>query len=239
MAERVARTRPTSRPPGLLRLATIGLTAGLVAVVGLVVLQRPPAEGAIVVPSEVAARPTLTAPGPADSDGRVIGSAAAPVAIEVWSDYQCPACRAFTALLLPRIVRDLVDTGRARVVYHDYAFIGPESMGAAVGARCAAREGRFDAYHQIAFANQRGENVGSFAKDRLVAIAGLAGLDAAAFEACLAEPALAQQVAAETEVGVGLGIQATPTIIVGSQQLRGVPEWETLMAAVEAEEATR
>ena len=80
---------------------------------------------------------------------------------------------------------------------------------------------------------------GAFEKDRLVAIAKLAGLDAAAFEACLAEPALAQQVAAETEVGVGLGIQATPTIIVGSHQLRGVPEWETLMAAVEAEEATR
>ncbi len=110
-------------------------------------------------------------------------------------------------------------------------------MGAAVGARCAARDGRFEAYHEIAFANQRGENLGAFARDRLVAIAELAGLDATSFEACLAEPALAQQVAAETEVGDGLGIQATPTIIVGSQQLRGVPTWETLIAAVEAAEA--
>ena len=191
------------------------------------------------MPSEIDSRPTLAAPGSAETDGRVIGSPAAPVAIEVWSDYQCPACRAFATLLLPRIISDLVDTGRVRVVYHDYAFIGPESMGAAVGARCAARDGRFEAYHEIVFANQHGENQGAFATDRIVAIAGLAGLDTATFEACLAGPELARQVAAETEVGVGLGIQATPTIIVGSQQLRGVPDWETLIAAVEAEEASQ
>jgi protein-disulfide isomerase len=233
----VARTRPTSRSPGILRLASLGLTAGLVAVAGLVVLQRPPADGAIVVPSEVAARPTAAASG--EADDRVIGSPVAPVAIEVWSDYQCPACRAFAALVLPRVVTDLVDTGRARVVYHDYAFIGPESMAAAVGARCAAREHRFEAFHEIAFANQQGENQGAFAKERLVAMAEAAGLDTAAFDACLGESALAQQVAAETSVGVELGIQATPTIVVGSQQLRGVPEWDTLLAAVEAEEAAR
>ena len=239
MPERVNRKRTTSRPTSLLRLASIGLAAGFLAVAGLVVLQRPPAEGTIVVPSELAVRPTPATAGPGATDARVIGSAGAPVTIDVWSDYQCPACRAFATLLLPRITEELVDTGRARVAYHDFAFIGPESMGAAVGARCAARDGRFEAYHEIVFANQRGENLGALAKDRLVAIAELAGLDAASFEACLADPALAEQVAAETEVGVGLGIQATPTIIVGSQQLRGVPDWETLIAAVEAQEAIR
>ncbi len=197
----MARTRPTSRPAGLARLATIGLTAGLIAVGGLVVLQRPPAEGAIVVPSAIAARPTTVATRPEASEARVIGSPAAPVTIEVWSDYQCPACRAFAAMVLPRIVEELVNTGRARVAYHDFAFIGPESMTAAVGARCAAREDRFEAYHEIVFANQRGENQGAFTTDRVVAIAELAGLDPASFEACLAEPGLAQQVATETAVG--------------------------------------
>ena len=120
-------------------------------------------------------------------------------------------------------------TGKARIDYRDFAFLGQESTDAAVAARCADREGLFWRYHDLLFASQSGENQGAFARDRLLGLATFAGVaDTAAFTACLDDPAVARQVAAETEEGRSYGIDSTPTIrIIGpgpTQLLNGVTD---------------
>jgi protein-disulfide isomerase len=233
----------------------MGLTLGAVAVIAMVAIQRPMvgAASSIVVPSGIPG--ALGAPASLDGratsppvpgsrgaategDGRTLGRSSAPVTMDVWSDYQCPACRTFVAGTLPRLIAEYVNPGLVRVVYHDFAFLGPESLTAAVGARCAARSGRFETYHALVYANQGAENAGGFATPRLTAIASAAGLDASTFQACLDDPALAQAVKAETEHGRALGVIATPSLVVGGLLVRGVPAWDDLVAMLAAAGAT-
>src|SRR5690349_10530349 len=50
----------------------------------------------------------------------VRGKATAPVKIEIFSDFQCPACRAFYLQTMRQIFKDYADTGKVCVVYRSY-----------------------------------------------------------------------------------------------------------------------
>jgi hypothetical protein len=104
-------------------------------------------------------RPTVSA-------GRMWGQAHAPVSIEVFSDFQCPVCARADAVL-HRLAPQDIDTGKAKVIYRHFAFIGPESHWAAQAAECAGVQHRFWDYAQYLFTHQAGENVGAFALNNL------------------------------------------------------------------------
>jgi protein-disulfide isomerase len=66
----------------------------------------------------LSAAPTLLQrQGPAPC---VRGQASAPIRLEVFSDYQCPACRAFYLQTVRQIFTNYADTGKVCVVYHSY-----------------------------------------------------------------------------------------------------------------------
>jgi len=179
-------------------------------------------------------------PTPAPSfamDGSSMGFSSAPVTIEIWADFQCPYCGLVAHGVGPSLIREYAATGRARIDYRDFAFLGQESIDAAVAARCADREGLFWRYHDLVFASQNGENQGAFSRDRLVALAKFAGVgDIAAFTSCLDDPAVAQGVTAETEEGRGYGVDSTPVLRISgpgpTQFLKGVSDPATIAAAV-------
>ncbi len=176
-------------------------------------------------------------PSPTFAEGTAVGPSDAPVRIEIWADFQCPFCRLLSHGIEPELVRTYAATGRARLVYRDFAFLGQESIDAAVAARCADRQGAFWRYHDLLFASQQGENQGGFRREVLVGLAGFAGLDGPAFERCLDDPEVAAAVAAETEEGRRLGIDSTPTLRLvspgGSELLRGISSFEVIAAAVQ------
>lgn len=188
------------------------------------------------------ARPSSASPSVSPSptssfamEGATVGVAGAPVTIEIWADFQCPYCGLFTHGIEPTILREYAATGAAGVRFRDFAFLGQESVDAAVGARCAGREGKFWRYHDLLFASQRGENQGAFRRDTLVALAEFAGLGKDAFTACLDDPAVAEEVAAETATGRALGIESTPTLrIVGPGATRIIKGVSTPAAIAEA-----
>ena len=184
--------------------------------------------------------PTPTPP-PNAADGPSVGSVAAPVTIEVWADYQCPYCRLQAIAFGGSMERAYVLPGTARIVSRDFAFLGQESIDAAVAARCAGRQdpGAYWRFHDLLFASQQGENKGTFKRENLVTLAGIAALDATAFTACLDDPAVAKAVADETAQGRALGIESTPTLRVsGPGGTRIVPGfsagWSTISDAVAA-----
>jgi protein-disulfide isomerase len=184
--------------------------------------------------------PTATSSPPPTfaMDGSTMGLGSSPVTIEVWADYQCPYCGLMAHGVEPSLTREYAATGEARVDFRDFAFLGQESVDAAVAAQCAGREGLFWRYHDLLFASQSGENQGAFVRDRLIALAKFAGTgDVEAFTACLDDPSVAQAVTTETEEGRGYGVDSTPTLrITGpgpTQFLTGVSDLATIAAAVE------
>jgi len=184
--------------------------------------------------------PTPTPP-PNAAAGPALGSSAAPVTIEVWADYQCPYCRLEAMVFGGSMERTYVLPGFARIVYRDFAFLGQESIDAAVAARCAGRQdpGAYWRYHDLLFASQQGENQGTFARANLVTLAGIAALDATPFTACLDDPAVAKEVADETAQGRAVGIASTPTLRVrgpgGTKLVTGIGAgWSTISDAIAA-----
>ena len=180
-------------------------------------------------------------PPPNIADGPALGSAAAPVTIEVWADYQCPYCRLETIVFGGSMDRTYVLPGLARIIYRDFAFLGPESTDAAVAARCAGRQdpGAYWRYHDLLFASQQGENQGTFARANLLTLAGIAALDPKTFSACLDDPAVAKAVADETAQGRAAGVVSTPTLRVsgpgGTKLLAGFSSsWSTISDAIAA-----
>ncbi len=171
------------------------------------------------------------------ASGYSLGKPTAKVTVEAWEDFQCPFCRQFTLQVEPQLVATYVETGKVRFVFRDFAFLGNESAWAAVAAALAEQQSKFWPYHDYLFANQLGENVGSFTVARLESIADAVGLDRSRFDAGLQATAAGAlfariQQASQAEV-TRLGIDSTPTIVVNGKKL-AVADWATVQAAIEA-----
>jgi protein-disulfide isomerase len=72
----------------------------------------------------------------------VIGKPSAPVLVEEYADFQCPACGRFEKAAYATIVQ-LVRQGQIRYAYYPVAFLGAESLAAANAAELAGDEGKF------------------------------------------------------------------------------------------------
>jgi len=222
------RTRQSQQQRSLLLpLSIAGVAIGAIAVIAFAVFSAPPAAVDLN-------EPTVSTPVGL-ADGQALGAADAPVTLEIYSDFQCPACGTLARSLEPLLISEYVTPGNVRLVYRDFAFLGQESIDAAVAARCAARENRFWQYHDYLFANQSGENRGAFSAGRLSAMAEAVGLDMDAYRACIADPTEAQAVLDARETADSVPISSTPTLVIdGGQPIVGVPDYNELSAALDA-----
>jgi protein-disulfide isomerase len=227
------RQRQRQSARGQLPLLPITLGVLALAVVGVLIYAfviAPP-------PPPVADVRSPTQPAPYElADGSALGALDAPLTIEIWSDYQCPACAQLARSVNPLLIADYVEPGKVRLAYREFAFLGPESIEAAAGVRCAERQGRFWQFHDYLFANAGAENQGGYSAGRLELMARNSGLDVDQWSSCMADPQVRSEVAAEREEGVRLGVNSTPTLIVGDEMLRGVPQsYPDLAALIDAQ----
>jgi protein-disulfide isomerase len=186
---------------------------------------------------------TLSDPGlnyPAGlEDGKAIGRADAPVALDVWEDFQCPICARYSLSVEPVLVARYVQPGILRIVHHDIAILGrggadDESKLAAAGSACANTQGKYWDYAHWIYANQDGENAGGFLIDRLTSIAAAAGVDTSGFASCVNGAAAVTEVATTTQQAVNLGVNATPTMYVDGKAYVGLKSADELGAIIEA-----
>src|SRR3989338_10931 len=68
-------------------------------------------------------------------DAPYIGEANAPVVLAYWADFQCPFCKKFEKEAMSEIVENYVKTGKVKIVFKDYAFLGPDSDTAGITGR--------------------------------------------------------------------------------------------------------
>ncbi len=173
-------------------------------------------------------------------DGSSIGTADAPVVLEVYEDYQCPVCAKYSLEVEPSLVNKYVAAGQLRIQHNDIAILGPgdasdESMITAKGAYCANEQGKYWSYAHWIYNNQIGENQGDFNTDRVTQIAVAAGVEEQAFSSCLASEAALTRVGETTSKALGLGISSTPTMYLGDQQIVGLKGVAELSALIDAE----
>jgi protein-disulfide isomerase len=167
-------------------------------------------------------QPTLGAlPNP---QGLSLGDANAPVTIDVFEDFQCPACKSFTENIEPLVINNLVAPGKARYTFHQYSFIdgagagsSGESDQAANASMCANEQGKFWEMHATLYANSE-ENQGVFRTNNLQAMAQNVGLDMNAFNACFKANKYEADIQADFDLGQKMGVSGTPTVFVNGKQ---------------------
>jgi len=191
-----------------------------------------PAASASVVPGLTIIKPNE--PAAADlMDGRSLGSADAPVKLDVWEDFQCPGCGVLAREMEPRLVNQYVRQGKLRITFHDFAFLGEESFTAATAARCAGEQGKFWSYKEYLFANQSGENKGTYNRTLFDGIARELGLNLDTFGACLSDGKARQEVVAETAQGDAVPVKQTPTVVVNGTIIDSL-SYSAITSAIDA-----
>lgn len=196
--------------------------------IGLVVLGALLVAFALIYPNvkSVGEIITVTPGALPNANGLSLGDAKAPATIDVFEDFQCPACRSFTESIEPLITQNLVSTGKARYVFHNYPFIdgngasnGGESDQAANAAMCANEQSKFWEMHAIIYANWNGENQGSLSDRRLQAMAQSIGLDMNAFNACFNANKFKADIQADFDKGLKMGVNGTPSVFVNGHSV--------------------
>ena len=149
------------------------------------------------------------------AQGVVYGDPDAPLTIMEFADYQCNHCAIFALSVKPLLDADYIETGQAKLVFHDFP-IGnfPHSFLAARAARCAGEQDRYFDYHDEVFRTQvewdgMESPVGHF-RD----LADGLGLDGRAFRQCLDSDKYADVVTANRSLGERLGVSGTPSVFV-------------------------
>src|SRR5713226_8522259 len=73
------------------------------------------------------------------------GIPTAPILIEVYSDFQCPSCKALYERTLVPLMFDYVDKGRVYLIHHEFPItqLHPHAMEAACYALAANRVGKY------------------------------------------------------------------------------------------------
>lgn len=162
-----------------------------------------------------------------------LGEAGAPVVMVMYSEFQCPFCGKFARDTEPELVERFVDDGTLRIEWRDLPYLGQESLTAAAAGRAAADQRAFWPFAAHLYANQAPPNSGRLTTEHLTALAGELGLDARRFRTVMEDEATLEEVKADVDEAVKLGITGTPTFFVNGQVIVGAQPTEVFVEAIE------
>jgi protein-disulfide isomerase len=154
----------------------------------------------------------------ADGYGIVLNPTATPT-IDIWIDYQCPACRSFE-VLNGGYINEIIAQKKAKVVFHPLTFIGAESIIAANAAACAADENKFVDMNLALFQNQASsENSGKWQGDAMLALGDSIGIKSDSFKECVREGNYVKWTRNVTDASASKNVNSTPTIRINGKDL--------------------
>ncbi len=165
------------------------------------------------------AKPSLSGGIPPVSDvDHVKGGEHATVTLVEYSDFQCPACKAF----LPVVDEVLATYGdQVQFVYRHFPLytIHPHAEAAAIASEAAAQQGKFWEMHDLLFDRQSDWESLANPQELFVAYAELLALDVEKFRADLSSDATRDRVRSDVNAGNAANISATPTFYLNGTAL--------------------
>jgi protein-disulfide isomerase len=155
------------------------------------------------------------APGKAGQEGLTLGDPGAPVDLYEYCDLESPICRQFAESVLPKVIRDEVDAGKAQIMFRNFMIMGPGSPAAAAATIAAGEQGDGWSFVEAFYRGRGKRDAGSATDGFLEATAAAAGVeDLARWNAARASQAVQAQAKASTKEAEGLGLIGTPSFAV-------------------------
>lgn len=192
-------------------------------IIGVALLARNSSDtAAVAVPSADPNAPLPSGALPADDErafGVLYAGTATPDApvLEIWEDFQCPACGAVEQANGAGI-ESLADAGKIQLVWRPTTFLD-RNLGNDASARatsafgCAVDAGKAKEFHGTVFANQPEQEGTGWTNEELIAFggeAGITGADLDTFTQCVTDGTYLGWAANSTEVFYTSNIPGTP-----------------------------
>jgi protein-disulfide isomerase len=152
-----------------------------------------------------------------------VGNANAPVTMALYFDYQCPFCKQFEQQVTPALFDAYVKTGKVKIVLKDFQFLGEDSTTDALFARAmweAYPDHFYDWFKAMMDAQDEEGDKGFGDLDSVKTLtAKIDGVDVNKVVKLMTDKKDAYQAAidADRKEGAALGINGTPSIIVGKK----------------------
>lgn len=166
-------------------------------------------------------------------DPLAIGPVDAPVTMVVFADYQCPFCASWSHETLP-VMMEYVEDDQARIEWRDVNVFGPESERGSKAAYAAALQDQFWEYHAELYANGEIREPSELSEDALIELADELGLDTEQFAADMTSDAVAEQVAANQQLGHDIGAYSTPAFVINGQPMVGAQPTDVFVDAMDS-----
>ncbi|MBI2817197.1 MAG: thioredoxin domain-containing protein [Acidobacteria bacterium] len=170
----------------------------------------------------------------ADTDAACVGGKPiAPIKIEVFSDYQCPACRDFYLGTMRNVLLDYADAGKVCVIYREF----PLNMHA--HAREAAKYGasamRMGPRYWAQVTDALYQNQDKWSSDgniQAVVAGALTKADMTRLQKEMSNPATDATISSDIELGKKLEVNQTPTFFITAkgktEKVAGVVQYPIL-----------
>lgn len=146
---------------------------------------------------------------------KAFGSKTAPIIMEIFSDFQCPACKTFYLGTNRQLMDNYVSTGKIYLIHRDFPLpLHAYSRVAARYARAAAEIGKFEPVEQALFQNQaKWEQTGDV-DGTLAAV--LSAAEMTKVRGLVKGGALEAGIDKDYALGQGYRVNQTPTSIIHS-----------------------
>ena len=184
--------------------------------------QRKQSEARENVRRQVAQEPRLLLRGAA-----VTGATSQKVILAEFSDFQCPYCKRGAEVLKEFMTKN---QNKVTLVFKHFPLeqIHPQARPAAQAAWAAQQQNKFWEYHDGLFQDQD-----KLSEEFYVELAKKLQLDVAKFNQDRGSNAAKEAVQKDLELGISLGINGTPTLLLNGKLLSGVPDLTELQKAVD------
>lgn len=175
----------------------------------------------------------------ADS-ARIKGNPAAALWIVEISDFQCPYCRQWHEMTYEPLMREYVETGKARFAYLNLPLPNhANAVPAAEAAMCSGLQGKFWEMHDALFEHQEHWAASADPWPVFVELATEAGIDGAQMRNCADSDVILALVHADASRAVEVGVRSTPTFLVGNIRLEGAYPFPDMKKVVDSLLAAR
>lgn len=165
-----------------------------------------------------------------------LGKDDAKVTIVEFADFRCPFCENLFTQTEPQIIKDYIDTGKAKLYFRQFAFLGDASVVAANAAECANEQGKFWDYYNYLYKNQPSESDTSmYNTDTLTQSAVNLGMNGDQFRSCLSSKKYDANVTKDQTEGQAAGVSGTPTIFINGIAVVGAQPYSAFKTIIDQE----
>ncbi len=156
-----------------------------------------------------------------DPASPVAGNPDGDVTLVEFFDYHCAYCKR----VLGAMTAVLEEDPGLRVVYKEFPILGPESV---LAARAAVASRNQDPAKYVEFHDALMSSRGRLTQPRILEIAGDVGFDTERLVADMAAPEFAAAIERNLALARALGINGTPTFVIGDRLIPGAVDLDTL-----------